>query len=116
MRVLADEGWSIRTVAGDGPVDVLLPGLAMEARSAPPAAEVRDALADVDLVVVENLCTIPLNLPAARLVADELRGRPALLHHHDPPWQRPEWAHVTDLPPTDPAWVHVTINELTRRQ
>ena len=71
---------------------------------------------DADLVVVENLCTIPLNLPAARAVAAGLRGRPAVLHHHDPPWQRAQWAHVTELPPTDPAWRHVTINHLTERE
>jgi glycosyltransferase involved in cell wall biosynthesis len=79
-------------------------------------ADVDAALADADLVVVENLCTIPLNLPAARAVAKTLRGRPAVLHHHDPPWQRPHFADVTELPPTDPAWRHVTINDLTRRE
>jgi glycosyltransferase involved in cell wall biosynthesis len=73
-------------------------------------------LVDADLVVVENLCTIPLNLPAARVVADRLRGRPAVLHHHDPPWQRRAWEHVTELPPVDPAWHHVTINRLTQSQ
>ena len=66
--------------------------------------------------MVENLCTIPLNLPAARAVARALRGRRAVLHHHDPPWQRPAWAHVTELPPDDPAWRHVTINRLTEAQ
>ena len=75
-----------------------------------------DALTDADLVVVENLCTIPLNLPAARAVAGILAGRPAILHHHDPPWQRERFAHVTELPPDDPAWRHVTINELTRHE
>jgi glycosyltransferase involved in cell wall biosynthesis len=45
-----------------------------------------------------------------------LRGRPAVLHHHDPAWQRPALAHVTELPPDDPAWRHVTINHLTERQ
>jgi glycosyltransferase involved in cell wall biosynthesis len=82
----------------------------------PDTGAIAEALRDADLVVVENLCTIPLNLPAARAVAGVLAGRPAILHHHDPPWQRPEWAHVTELPPDDPAWRHVTINELTRRQ
>jgi glycosyltransferase involved in cell wall biosynthesis len=77
---------------------------------------VRDALDGVDLVVVENLLSIPMNLPASRVVADVLRGRPAVLHHHDPPWQRERYAHVTELPPVDPAWRHVTINELTRRE
>jgi glycosyltransferase involved in cell wall biosynthesis len=115
-RVLAAQGWTVRTVAGDGPVDHLLPGLAIGAAAPPTAAELDDAIAGVDLVVVENLCTIPLNLPAARVVAAGLQGRPALLHHHDPPWQREQWAHVTELPPGDPAWRHVTINRLTEQQ
>ena len=89
--------------AGDGPVDRFVPGLAADASDPPTEPEVTDALADADLVVVENLCTIPLNLPASRVVARVLRGRPAVLHHHDPPWQRPHFAHVTELPPTDPA-------------
>jgi mannosylglucosylglycerate synthase len=115
-RVLADLGWDVTTVAGDGPVDVLVPGLELGAPTAPDPAPVAAALAGADLVVVENLCTIPLNLPAARAVAAALRGRPAVLHHHDPAWQRPALAHVTELPPDDPAWRHVTINALTRAQ
>jgi glycosyltransferase involved in cell wall biosynthesis len=67
-------------------------------------------LADVDLVVVENLLTIPLNLVASRAVARVLAGRPALVHHHDPPWHRARFAHITELPATDPAWRHVAIN------
>src|SRR4051812_37878701 len=109
-------GFDVLTVAGEGPVDRLVPGLAIDAVSAPPAEEVAAALADADLVVVENLCTIPLNLPAARVVAEVLRGRPAILHHHDPPWQRERFAAVTELPVDDPAWRHVTINRLTERQ
>jgi glycosyltransferase involved in cell wall biosynthesis len=42
-------------------------------------------------------------------------GRPALLHHHDLPWQRPHLAHLPP-PPDDHAWSHVTINELSRRE
>ena len=55
-------GWEVRTVAGEGAVDALLPGLAMDARrAAHRAADVRDALAAADLVIVENLCSLPLN-------------------------------------------------------
>ncbi len=50
------------------------------------------------------------------MVAELLRGRPAVLHHHDPAWQRDAFAHITELPPTDPAWQHVTINRLTERE
>jgi glycosyltransferase involved in cell wall biosynthesis len=81
----------------------------------PSRAAVREAIAGVDVVVVENLCSLPLNPAAAEVVADLLRGRPAVLHHHDLPWQRPHLAQLTG-PPDDPAWAHVTINELSRRE
>jgi glycosyltransferase involved in cell wall biosynthesis len=115
-RALEAIGFTVETVAADGPVDHRVGGLGITPSTAPDRAALEDALAGVDLVVVENLCTIPLNLPAARVVAEVLRGRPAILHHHDPAWQRDEHAAVTELPPDDPAWRHVTINELTRRQ
>ncbi len=115
-RALERLGFAVVSVAGAGPVDRLLPGLAIDAPAPPTAEELSAALADAELVVVENLCTIPLNLPAARLVAATLRGRPAILHHHDPPWQRPAFAHVTELPPDDPAWRHVAISHLAARQ
>ncbi len=72
-------------------------------------------LDDADLVVVENLCSLPLNPGAADLVSDVLAGRPAVLHHHDLAWQRPQFAGYPP-PPTDPRWAHVTINELSRLQ
>lgn len=115
-EVLATAGWHVRTVAGEGPVDHVLPGLAMGATAAPEPDDIEAALSGADLVVVENLCTIPLNLPAARVVARCLRGRPGVLHHHDPPWQRAAWANVTELPPQDPAWRHVTINRITEAE
>ncbi len=106
-------GYAVTTVAGNGPVDRLLPGLAIGATEPPDRDELVEALADADLVVVENLCSLPLNRPAAALVAAVLRGRPAVLHHHDLPWQRPQFA-ADPPPPDDPAWRHVTINELSR--
>jgi glycosyltransferase involved in cell wall biosynthesis len=115
-RSLRRLGFDVTTIAGDGPVDRLVPGLAFDATEPPAAAELEDVLATVDLVVVENLCTIPLNVPAALVTAAVLRDRPAVMHHHDPPWQRERFAHVTELPVDDPAWAHVTINQLTRRQ
>ena len=108
-------GFDVSTVAGDGVADTILPGLAMHASEPPSDAEVRDALATADLVVVENLCSLPLNPAADDVVARVLRGRRALLHHHDLPWQRPHLAHLPG-PPDDACWVHVTINELSRRQ
>jgi mannosylglucosylglycerate synthase len=109
-------GFNVVTVAGSGVVDRIVAGLELGAAAAPDPAAVAAAVEDADLVVVENLLTIPMNLPASIVVARVLRGRPAILHHHDPPWQRPQYSHVTDLPPDDPAWRHVTINRLTERQ
>ena len=108
-------GWTVRTVAGAGPVDTVLPGLAMHAAEPPTRAEVDDALAGADLVIVENLCSLPLNPQAADVVAAACAGRPTLLHHHDLPWQRPHLAHLPP-PPDDAAWAHVTINELSRTE
>jgi glycosyltransferase involved in cell wall biosynthesis len=116
LAAFRDLGWDTRTVAGDGPVDVLVPGLGLDDDVDPAPDAVRDALDGADLVLVENLLTIPLRLTASLAVAEVLRGRPALLHHHDPPWQRERFAHITALPVDDPAWRHVTINRLTEAE
>ncbi|MGH9062828.1 MAG: glycosyltransferase family 4 protein [Acidimicrobiales bacterium] len=108
-------GHRVITVAGSGPVDRRLPGLAWDAGEPPTRGEVEDALAPADLVVAENMCSLPLNPPASAAVAGALRGRPAVLRHHDLAWQRPG-GRGAPPPPTDRAWVHVTINELSRRQ
>jgi glycosyltransferase involved in cell wall biosynthesis len=108
-------GWEVVTVAGQGPVDHLLPGLAISAEQPPTRLEVARALEGAGLVVVENLCSLPLNPPAAAVVAEVCRGRPTVLHHHDLAWQRPHLAHLPG-PPDDPAWRHVTINEISRRE
>lgn len=109
-------GFLVRTVAGDGEADCLVPGLALDATIPPAAADLDSAFKDADLVVVENLCSLPLNLPAARVVAGCLAGRRAILHHHDFPWQRRGFEDLGPWPPDDPEWLHITINELSRRQ
>ncbi|WP_334142090.1 hypothetical protein [Rhabdothermincola sp.] len=116
MEALRLAGFEVITVAGEGPVDRVVDGLALGATRPPSQGALDAALADADLVVVENLLTIPMNLPASRVAAEVLRGRPAILHHHDPAWQRAQYRHITELPPDDPSWRHVTINQLTRRQ
>lgn len=109
-------GFLVRTVAGDGRADRLLPWLGLRPGSGRPSARELDAaLAGVDLVVVENLCSLPLNPEATGVLSECLRGRSAILHHHDLPWQRERFAHIRGWPPDDHAWVHVTINDLSRR-
>ncbi|HEX2274028.1 MAG TPA: glycosyltransferase, partial [Acidimicrobiales bacterium] len=103
-------GFGVVTVAGSGKADRLLPGLAIDADEPPSAVDVADALTGVDLVVAENVCSLPLNREVSEVVAAALAGRPAILHHHDLPWQRPPYRDVDGFPPTDPAWAHVTVN------
>jgi glycosyltransferase involved in cell wall biosynthesis len=112
---LGDLGWRVHTVAGEGPVDHLLPGLAIDAPEAPTVDEVTEALVQADLVVVENLCSLPLNPAASDVVARALKDRPAVLHHHDLPWQRERFAGFPP-PPDDRQWAHVTVNERSRRE
>jgi mannosylglucosylglycerate synthase len=110
-------GLGVRTVAGEGRADRLVPGLGMDATPGPGlAGRLAEALAGVDLVVVENLCSLPRNPAATAALTGLLAGRPAILHHHDLPWQREEFAATTGWPPDDPAWAHVTINERSRAE
>jgi mannosylglucosylglycerate synthase len=110
-------GLRVRTVAGAGRADRLVPGLEMDGVAGPDLpGRLAEALAGVDLVVVENICSLPRNPGAAAALAAHLAGRPAILHHHDLPWQREELGDLPGWPPDDPAWRHVTINELSRKQ
>jgi mannosylglucosylglycerate synthase len=119
MRALEALGFTTRRFAGAiaGPSetgDVTAPWLALDPPTAP-APDPADAARIFDegvLTVIENVCSLPLNLAAARAVADaagRTRAR-VVLHHHDLPWQRPRTAAVTDLPPRTPGALHVTIN------
>jgi glycosyltransferase involved in cell wall biosynthesis len=127
-------GCSVTTVAGDGEADCVEPGLAagpsltgpsltgtsltgtsLTGMLPPPPDEqaLRAVLAPADLVVVENLCSLPLNPVAGAVVARVLSGRPALMHHHDLPWQRAAF-RSSPPPPDDPQWCHVVTTELSR--
>ena len=115
IEALGQLGHEVTQVAGEGPVDVVLPGLAMDADRPPTLEELHRALDEADLVIVENLASLPLNVAAREQLYRVLDGRPALFRHHDLPWQRAHLAHLEgprDLAP----WRHVTINELSRRQ
>jgi hypothetical protein len=116
MRAFERLGFRVRTVAGEGEADHLLPGLALGAEAPPPAQDLQHAIDGADMVVVENICSLPLNRGAAEVIASCLRGRRAILHHHDLPWQRAGFEDLGPWPPDDPEWVHVTINEMTRHQ
>ena len=121
---LQELGFTTRRVAGefaDGlrPDDTWLPYLAID----PPAGAAAEpdalsaSLAGSDLVVIENLCSLPLNLAASRSAMEVLEHHPGrvVFHHHDLPWERPHLADLTDFPPHRPNSLHVTINDSARR-
>lgn len=114
--LLTSLGWAVRTVAGSGPVDIVVNGLDFNDDTKPEASLIDRATRGCDVVIVENLLSLPLKLSASRVVAAALAGRPAILRHFDLAWQRDRFAHITELPPVDPSWRHVVINELSRRQ
>lgn len=116
-------GMAVRTVAGAGQADVIVPGLGYRAgapdqeRDVPSECgegDVAGALEDVDVVIVENLLSLPLNEAAGEAVARVLRRRPAVLRHHDLPWQRPQWRER--VVPDDRSWAHVVINSGSARE
>ncbi len=111
VAVLRRLGCRVRTVAGAGTADRLVPGLAFDALRPARDRDVEAALHGVDLVVVENVCSLPMNPPVTEAVAQALRGRRAVLRHHDLPWERERYAHLRGWPPDDPSWQHVAISE-----
>jgi mannosylglucosylglycerate synthase len=118
-------GFDVRRVAGeldDAPRadDVTLSFLAIDPPddATPAAEELSAALAGVDLVIVENLCSLPINPDAANLAAtvlDAHDGR-VVFHHHDLPWQRAGLPTPSNVPPHRPNSLHVTINDHSRAQ
>jgi glycosyltransferase involved in cell wall biosynthesis len=120
-RALTAMGFGVSTVAGAGPVDRLIAGLApgRDVTGVDPAPlDVRAlelAVADAEVVIVENLLSLPTNPVASDAVARLLRGRRAVLHHYDLPWQRPRY-RSWPAPPQDAMWQHVTVNDASRCQ
>ena len=116
MAALRDLGWDVVTVAGAGAADRIVPGLAWPATGDPDPAALAEALADADLVIAGNVCSLPLHPPASQALAAALAGRRAVLHHYDLPWQRESMVVPDGWPPRDARWRHVAINDISRRQ
>ncbi|MDQ4010126.1 MAG: glycosyltransferase [Actinomycetota bacterium] len=104
-------GCQVRTVAGAGAADHLVPGLAFDTDRPARNRDIEAALRGVDLVVVENVCSLPMNQQVSEAVAQSVRGRTAVLRHHDLPWERERYAHLRGWPPDDPGWQHVAISK-----
>ncbi len=95
---LHELGFSVRRVAGELDDDAAsrrhrapLPRHRPARRhAAPRPAELAAAIAGADLVIVENLCSLPINPDASALAATVLAAHDGrvVFHHHDLPWQR----------------------------
>src|SRR5215211_5696286 len=79
LRVL---GFTTRRIAGHicdepRPDDVALPGIAIDAPDgAADARQLANALAGADLVVLENICSLPINVRASFAASDALARLP----------------------------------------
>jgi mannosylglucosylglycerate synthase len=118
-------GYRVRRVAGefdDGlrPDDTWLPFLAIDPAegATPDPGALAASLAGARLVVVENLCSLPINPEASTMTADVLARHigPVVFHHHDLPWQRAGLMVPDGIPPHRPNSLHVTVNDYSRLQ
>ena len=115
-------GFTTRRVAGQlcdepRPDDLALPGIATDAPDgAADAQQVANALEGADLVVAENICSLPINARASYAASDALARYPGrvVFHHHDLPWQRAELAAIRGLPPDLPGALHIVVNDRSR--
>jgi len=117
-------GFTTRRVAGEfddlaRADDTALPFLRIDAGGSDVDRDgLARSLSDAEVIVVENLCSLPLNPIAAAVAADVLKeasGR-VILHHHDLPWERSEYAHRSDFPLRLPGALHVTISDHARAE
>jgi mannosylglucosylglycerate synthase len=106
-------GHDVATCAGEGAADAVLPELAMHATSPLRPDGLARVLDGADVVVVENVVSLPFNVAAREALYELLTDRFAIFHHHDLAWQRPQW--LDESAPRDRVtWRHVTINDLSR--
>ena len=126
---LRELGFETRRIAGEiedagRTEDVSVPGLAITA-SRPTGAQIdldtfQAAVADAELLIVDNICSLPLNVDASRAVARIAAEHPGrvVFRHHDLPWQRRNLVHrETEFPPREPDdALHVTVNLRSRRE
>jgi glycosyltransferase involved in cell wall biosynthesis len=99
--------------------DIVVPELAIDAQDVPNHEHIARTLDGADLVVVDNICSLPLNLAAAEATeraVEQHRGR-VCYRHHDLPWQRRHLRHLERrFPPRTPDALHATINLRSRRE
>lgn len=80
---------------------------------------------NIELLIVENAITIPINLPLGLAVTEFIAetGYPVIAHHHDFYWERQRFMNnsvhdylAAAFPPDLPSIRHVVINSVQARQ
>jgi mannosylglucosylglycerate synthase len=80
---------------------------------------------DLEILVIENAVTIPLNLPLGLAITEFIAetGYPTIAHHHDFHWERQRFQVncvsdylATAFPPSLPSIRHVVINTVQAQQ
>ncbi|MCL4261025.1 MAG: glycosyltransferase family 4 protein [Anaerolineales bacterium] len=80
---------------------------------------------DLEILIVENALTIPLNLPLGLAITEFIAetGYPTIAHHHDFHWERQRFQVncvgdylAAAFPPTLPSIRHVVINTIQAQQ
>ena len=135
---LAALGFSVRRVAGEladgaGPDDIEIPelwapraqpGFQPDSESGAPLDSERLAatLDGSDLVIAENLCSLPIRPHASAAATAALsiaaaKGTRVLFRHHDLAWQRASTRSLGEqFPPRIDGALHTTINLRSRRE
>lgn len=124
MKIFLKHGWHVYQIAGSfGDIDpedenifkIQIPELSMKFQGIPKDDKLKDVLQNVELVVVENICSLSLNKPISEFLANLLKDTTAIMHHHDFSWQRDQ-KQKPPPPYQSKAWTHVVINKLSQRQ
>src|SRR3954465_3229228 len=121
---LRELGFDTRRVAGaieDGasPDDGEMPALAIGADAPVDEDALSSAVDGADLLIVANLCSLPLNPGAARGGAAGGAGHTGRVcfRHHDLPWQRRTLTHLeSEFPPRQLGALPARITPRSRRE
>lgn len=106
LPVLRAMGMAVTVAAACGEPDVVIDLLGRKPDRSASAGKWEELVGSADIVIVHNLFTIPLGLPAFSYLEQSLARRVVIAHHHDIPWDRPV-APPAGFPPDHEGWFHV---------
>ena len=114
-RALHQLGWQTITIAGDSPadynLDVHVEGLGMAPSPTVDVPTLTTAVEGADLLLCENILSLPLNPAATRAVSNAAASMPTIAHHHDLTWQSERYHHLDYTIPQADHLRHVVINQ-----